>query len=368
MKLKPIQRKSPVFFAGYGKLPGITPSYVAGYLETAGRFVPQVSTRLSIRDRAGTWRVRCGLGRGGYRVAPGIYAVGDPVHSSPVLATANYKLSFDALRKELADIDAWILVLDTKGVNVWCAAGKGSFGTAELLDRIARARLRDLVSHNVLILPQLAASGVAAPEIARVSKFRVVWGPVRASDIPAFLAAGMVKTDAMRSVRFRLADRMAVAPIEFVHSWPYLVGALLLSLAGALPFDPLFLARFWWLFAATAGSVAVGAFAFPALLPILPSRAFAAKGAFLGALWGALCAACVISSGAFGPGAAFGLGAAFVLASTAAVSLIGLNFTGSSTFTCQRGTTLEVEKSLVPAIAALALGIIAGVASRVLGL
>jgi len=31
----------------------------------------------------------------------------------------------------------WILILDTKGVNVWCAAGKGTFGTEELVFRIA---------------------------------------------------------------------------------------------------------------------------------------------------------------------------------------------------------------------------------------
>ncbi|MFZ2913844.1 MAG: mercury methylation corrinoid protein HgcA [Rectinemataceae bacterium] len=368
MELKPARKKVDSPLVGYAKFPDDPPPYVTGYMEIAGRFVPLVSTRLSIRDKIGDWGVRWDLGRGAYRVVPGLYALGHPGLASPVLVTANYKLTFDELRKQLAGLDAFIAVLDTKGVNVWCAAGKGSFGTTELLDKIARLRLGDLVSHKVLVLPQLGASGVSAPEIARVSRFRVVWGPVRASDLPAFLAAGMVKTEAMRSVEFGLADRMAVAPVEFVHSWPFLLGALLLSLAGALPLDMLFRTRFWWLFAATAGSVVMGTFAFPALLPLLPSRAFSIKGAVLGALWGALCAALAVSGGAFGPGARFGLGAALVLVSAAVTSFTGLNFTGSSTFTSQRGATFEVEKSLIPTIAALAFGICLGGASLIFGL
>ena len=59
--------------------------------------------------------------------------------------TANYKLSFDALRSQLADLDAWILVLETNGINVWCAAGKGTFGTDELVHRIRECQLEKVV-------------------------------------------------------------------------------------------------------------------------------------------------------------------------------------------------------------------------------
>ena len=72
-----------------------------------------------------------------FRVEPGLYALGDPSTSSPVLVTANYKMSFDRLRSSLPGRDTWILVLDTKGINVWCAAGKGSIGTDELVTCIA---------------------------------------------------------------------------------------------------------------------------------------------------------------------------------------------------------------------------------------
>jgi hypothetical protein len=109
--------------------PSTTEPWVLGTLDTPVRVVPRVDTRLRPTDHLGTWRVRWGIGRMRYRVDPGLYAVGQPTPDSPVLVFANYKMSFDGLRSQLAGVDAWVLVLDTQGVNVWCAAGKGTFGT-----------------------------------------------------------------------------------------------------------------------------------------------------------------------------------------------------------------------------------------------
>jgi len=348
--------------AGYRELEP-RPEYVVGYARSGSRTIPIVSTTLSRKDRLGALKVRWGFGRDGYAVAPGLYAVGAPDPLSPVLVTANYKLSFDSLRRELVGLDAWILVLDTKGVNVWCAAGKGSFGTAELLDKIARTRLAEIVSHNALILPQLGATGVSAPEIARSSRFRVAWGPVRAADIPAYLASGMKKDQRMRNVEFALADRMRIAPVELVHAWPFAAAAAGLSALAALPPGPGWLGRFAWTAAALLGSIAAGALAFPALLPVLPSRAFSVKGAFLGAAWSIACAAGAVLAG----GAGWAYGAALVLASTPIASFIAMKFTGSSTFTSQPGAQMEVERGIVPMIASASAGLALGAASRLLG-
>lgn len=315
-----------------------------------GQSVPVVSSRLGARDVLSGWKVRWGFGRNSFRVEPGLYACGSPRPSSPVLVTANYKLSFDALRKELSGTAAWILVLDTKGVNVWCAAGKGSFGTDELVRRIAAVKLSGVVSHRVLVLPQLGATGVAAHEVAKASGFRVVYGPVRASDIPAFLAAGMKKDDAMRRVRFGLRDRLAVAPVEIVHAWPFLAAAL--SLAALLPVFSL-----GFSFAAFGSNallfvspIIVGALAFPALLPVLPFRAFALKGSVLGVAWS------LAVSVFLGLGAAEA--AAFILVAASAVAFIAMNFTGSSTYTNLAGAKLEVSIGLPIMAAAAAAGLI----------
>ena len=56
-----------------------------------------------------------------YSVPPGLRDR-EPTGDSDVFVTANYKLTFDILRRELKGLHAWVLVLDTKSINVWCAA------------------------------------------------------------------------------------------------------------------------------------------------------------------------------------------------------------------------------------------------------
>ena len=116
-----------------------------------------------------------------------------PGSGSDVFVSANYKLSFDILRAALKGLDAWVLVLDTKGINVWCAAGKGTFGTDELIRRISEAALERVVSHTRVIVPQLGAPGVSASAVQRATGFRVHYGPVEARDIREYLAAGAMQ-------------------------------------------------------------------------------------------------------------------------------------------------------------------------------
>ncbi|MCP4566261.1 MAG: acetyl-CoA synthase subunit gamma, partial [FCB group bacterium] len=140
--------------------PADTP-WIAGTIKTIVSEINVVKTKLEFSDRLGGCKVRWGMGRMSYIISPGLYAVGSPSDKSPVFVTANFKLSFDHLRSELTGINGWILVLDTKGINVWCAAGKGTFGTDELVHRIRETQLEKVISHRRLILPQLGAPGVA---------------------------------------------------------------------------------------------------------------------------------------------------------------------------------------------------------------
>jgi hypothetical protein len=330
--------------------------WITGRVTVNGRAVPVVATRLSPKDRWDGILVRWNIGRDRYAVLPGLYAAGAPGPESPVLVTANYKLSFDTLRENLPGIDAWILVLDTKGINVWCAAGKGTFGTRELEQRIARVRLAEIVSHRTLILPQLGASGVSAPTVKKETGWTVKYGPVRADDVPAYLQAGSRKDAAMREVRFRLPDRMAVAPVELMQAWPVLAGILAVSILAGLPFSAGYGARFFGFFVPMTGGVLLAVFGFPALLPFLPFRAFALKGAVLGGAWAV--ASAVVA------GASAAAGAGLVLLITPIVAFITMNFTGSSTFTSQPGAALEVRRGIVPMAASLVLGIGLSVASR----
>src|SRR5208282_5702537 len=110
--------------------------------------ISQTSSRWLWADHWGQVKCRISGLRMSYIVKPGLYALGEPGRGSDVFASANYKLSFDILRRELKGLNAWILVLDTRGINVWCAAGKGTFGTAELIKRISAAQLDKVVTHR----------------------------------------------------------------------------------------------------------------------------------------------------------------------------------------------------------------------------
>jgi len=319
--------------------------FVEGWLETPAGPVPRVKTNLDPGDVLGRWQMRWGLGRDRYRIAPGLYAVGLPDADSPVLVTANYKLTFDVLRRDAAGLDAWVLVLETYGINVWCAAGKGTFGTAEVIRRVKAVDLSRVVKHRRLLLPQLGAPGVSAHEVRKGCGFSVVYGPVRSADLRRFLADGMEATPKMRRVTFTTLERLVLTPVELVMmgkpaAWAALA---LFVLAG---FGPGFFSfsaawhRGLGGLAALAGALFAGAVATPVLLPWLPWRAFSAKGALVGAV--------VASIGALETDAALGWtgGLAALLAIAAGSSYVAMNFTGATPFTSPSGVEQEMRRAL----------------------
>lgn len=324
------------------------PGWVQGTIATAAGIVPRVATRLRPADIIGSWKARWGAGRMHYLVKPGLYAAGAPGADSPVLVSANYKMSFDRLRRELEGIDAWVLVLDTKGINVWCAAGKGTFGTEELTARIGRVRLSEVVTHRTLILPQLSAAGVAAHLVRQRTGFRVVYGPVRAADLPAFLKAGNKATPGMRQVRFGFLDRLVLTPMELVATIKpalILVALLFLLRLAAAPFAP-FLSLVKGAFSGFApflGAILAGALFTPALLPYIPGRAFAWKGWLLGFVWTVLYI--IFASAAID----WRQGLFYFLVLPPVSAYLAMNFTGASTYTSLSGVVREM-KTAVPAL------------------
>jgi len=289
----------------------------------------------------GRWRARLGIGRGRYSVAPGLYKVGTPESLSPILVTANYKLTVDALRSELDGVDAWILVLDTKGVNVWCAAGKGTFSTDELVRQVQSTGLSEIVSHRKLVVPQLGAPGIAAHEVRRICGFKVVYGPVRARDIKAYLEAAMHATDDMRKVTFGLGERVEVIGVELtaVLKWIVPIFAVMVLLAGGESFLDRVRAV-----VLTASPILVGALAgvvlVPILLPWIPGRAFSFKGAILGAV--AVSATLALTPA----GHSTAVNIQLFLFGTAVASFLAMQFTGSTTFTSPSGVEWEMRRAL----------------------
>lgn len=346
-------------------------SFTSGALETPAGPVPRIGAVLSASDKRGAIKARWGVGRMDYRVAPGLYALGQPDEHSPVLVSANYKLSFDKLRQELSGFSAWVLVLETNGINVWCAAGHGSFGTRELVARIQSTGLEKVVAHHKVIVPQLGAPGVAGYLVKRQSGFRVVWGPIKASDLPAFLNNGQKAEEAMRIKDFPLRERAVLVPVELTFTFRYLVMIvpvmLILGGLGGLisPGQATgFMAGMWSLgltgALAAIGGVIGGAVLTPLALPWLPGRAFALKGFWVGLGLGLIIAWARMGS-PFGWTANWASGlefAAVMLITTSTSTFLGMNFTGSSTYTNLSGVKKEMAVAVPLEIAACGIGLL----------
>jgi CO dehydrogenase/acetyl-CoA synthase gamma subunit (corrinoid Fe-S protein) len=278
-----------------------------------------------------------------YRVDPGLYALGSPTPEAQVFVTANYKLSFDHLRKDLGALNAWILVLDTKGINVWCAAGKGTFGTDELVRRIGSEKLAEKVSNKNLIIPQLGAPGIAAHEVKKKTGFKIIYGPIRSKDIQAFIVNNNVVTPAMRSVTFTLSERTVLAPLEVVAIVnkalvPLLVVALVMGLQKqGIMFHQIETLTMPILIA-LAAAIITGCILHPLLLPFLRVRSFALQGLVLGLL----VSVCLHFSGLFSNVSVFGQTASYVLIA-ALSSYLAFNFTGSTPIANKSGVKKELK-------------------------
>lgn len=331
--------------AGYQLYPFIT-----GFITTSAEPVPQISTSLSFRDHVGTIGARSGFFRNTYKITPGLYALGSPSPESPVIVTANYKLTFDTVRSALSSLNLWLLVVDTRGINVWCAAGKSTFSTDEVSYQVLRSRLAEIVSHRNLILPQLAAVGVAAMQLKRKCGFHGIFGPVRIADLPAFLNNDMHADEAMRSVTFSLGERLVLVPVEVLLIYkPLIIALLAVTLLSG--FGPgiysatAAVSRGGQFLTATLVALLAGAVITPACLPWIPGRQFWLKGLQPSCV-GALYLATHFQSS---------LGTVSILAlmawTLAAGSYLAMNFTGSTPYTSLAGVEIEMRRGLVVQIA-----------------
>jgi hypothetical protein len=311
--------------------------------------IRSTSSAITLANHLDHGLTRLSWRRGEHKVSPGLYALGNPNPDSPVFVSANYTLSFDALRKALKGINAYILVLNTFGINVWCAAGKRTFGTEELIERVDTSELVRVVKHRTLILPQLSATGVSAHEVKKGTGFKVEYGPVRTSDIPAYLN-NRKATPQMRRINFNITDRAILIPVEIVGHAPVLIafGVVFYFLGG------------WILSLAAITSILAGVIGFPLLLPFLPTKDFTTKGFILGfmvtIIMALLNAMIVYKTDETWWLLLSTLG--YLLIWPPVTAFIALNFTGASTFTSRSGVRCEMSIYLRGLLVLFVLGLL----------
>jgi hypothetical protein len=323
--------------------------------------IPEVETKLSRSDYFGAVKVRWGIGRDNYKVTPGLYKVGKPDNQSDVFVSANYKLSFDHLRKNLDGMNAWILVIDTKGVNVWCAAGKGTFGTDNLVRSIKNSALSSIVKHHRIILPQLGAVGVAAHIVKEQTGFRVIYGPVKARHIKAFVESGYKADPDMRKVTFDFFDRAKLIPLDLMYAkYKLLIAAVIVFFLSGLDRQGFLFGKMTdtgiFPLANLISAYMAGIVIAPLFLPLIPFRAFALKGAF----WGIISTLMMNMLFKVTLLETISLG----LINVEVASFMTMNFTGSSTYTSLSGVKKEMKWALPLQIVLVSAGLVLFIISK----
>ncbi|RMG61439.1 MAG: hypothetical protein D6713_00380 [Deltaproteobacteria bacterium] len=351
-------------------LPRLTERAFSGFHTQKGRTVPRLSTKLTGSDLLEHFLVRCGIGRMDYRFEPGLYAVGTPGDESPVVVTANYKLTVDEVRRCLEGMDAWVLVIDTAGINVWCAAGEGRFSAGDVARAVESVGLDEVAPRGQLILPQLSAPSLSLPELRRLTGRKALFGPVRARDLRDFVESGFACPQEKRRVSFSLRERLVLVPVEIKNGLKYLFVGILVALMLSLvhrggPAWAHFLREWSAASVLLTASFLGGAFLVPLLLPFLPGRAFSFKGLVVGVLISLLWILSLVRGGNPFPTPVSALGWCLIV--PAVSSFTAMNFTGATPFTSLSGVVAEMRRYIpVQVLLALA-GIILWVGGKLVG-
>jgi ubiquinone/menaquinone biosynthesis C-methylase UbiE len=300
--------------------------------------VPEVSAKPTFGDRLADVAAYLSLYMTFLRVEPGLYRVGAPGSDAPLFVTANFTLTFNLVRRALRGLDAYLLVIDTRGINVWCAAGGNKFSTREVALSWRAFRVAEAPHRRPAVLPQLAATGVAKHVLGRDYGIAAEYGPVYARDIGSYVGGGYRKTREMGRVDWGLAKRLEV-------TWFF---ALMNAAAVALP-----LAFVHRLYSPLAVAAAAGiSFAIGALFPWLPTRLYAVKGLVAGALVALPLLWYKWSAGAGAEGLArWGIYLAF------AAILLGMEFSGNTSVSSPSRVRQEFKPALV-ILAALAVAFV----------
>lgn len=167
-----------------------------------------------------------------HRAPTGLVRIGNPGRDSPLLVTCNFTLTVRRIVEALDGENVWLLVANSRGINVWCAAGGGHLTHHDVVSAIRTSRVGELVDHRTLVLPQLAATGIERRRITEATGWKALWGPARLEDLKAYLRRGCRAVKSDRVMRFPMWERLEMATM-----WVFpmtLIGAPLFGLAGGL--------------------------------------------------------------------------------------------------------------------------------------
>lgn len=173
----------------------------------------------------------------------GLIKIGNPDRNSPVFVTGNYRLTVIRLKRALRGLNCYLLVANSRGINIWCSTAGGHFTNHSVISVVKTSGIEDLVDHRKLVLPQLGATGLNHKILKKKIGWDVVFGPVYAKDIPKFVQEEFKKSPQMSHVNFSFKERAEMAT---AWAFPITIVVLLIALIGFHSTDILTILEVIW--------------------------------------------------------------------------------------------------------------------------
>jgi len=121
------------------------------------------------------------------QVNPGLYDIGKPNRSSPVIVTSNFSLTYFTVASDIeaSKVPAHLLVVDTEGLSVMTAFAADKFTPEAIAKALEEYKVAEKVDHRKLIIPGMIA--MLKIKLEELTGWEVIVGVKDSSALPKYL-------------------------------------------------------------------------------------------------------------------------------------------------------------------------------------
>ncbi len=122
------------------------------------------------------------------QVSPGLYEIGTPGPTSPLMVTTNFSLTYFSVAGEVegSGSPGWLLIADSEGMSVLTAWAAGKFDAEKIAKTVKQYDVASKISHRKLIIPGALSTLLGELE-DEMQGWEIMVGPREAVDITNYL-------------------------------------------------------------------------------------------------------------------------------------------------------------------------------------